>query len=156
MMDSRRRKTYIVVGLFAVGFVWLVVALQEVFGPLLLALLLAYVLAPAVNWIMKVTKLPRGAAIAALFVFFYAALIGFIALTVPTLIAQVGDMYQALVGDRVARVEIPAAEPEVGEKPNEGEKPKTGEEPEAGKTPGSKVPPPGPAMTTADKLPVRP
>ncbi|MEN8152238.1 MAG: AI-2E family transporter, partial [Planctomycetota bacterium] len=34
------------------------------------------------------------------FVFFYAALIGFIALTVPTLIAQVGDMYQALVGEK--------------------------------------------------------
>ena len=60
--DRRRLFTrYAILGLFVVGVLALVIWLDEVFGPLLFALLLAYILNPVVNWIQKFTKLPRGA-----------------------------------------------------------------------------------------------
>jgi len=106
-MEASRRKIirYVIIGLFVAASLWLVIALDNVFGPLLLALLVAYILNPVVNWIMKVTKLPRGAAIGVIFILFYASLVGFVALTIPTLIAQVGDLYQAAVGERTYAAE---------------------------------------------------
>ena len=65
---------------------------------LLFALLLAYILNPVVNWIQR-ARIARAPAIALLFLVFYGLLIGTGVATVPAFFRQLGDLYEASVGD---------------------------------------------------------
>lgn len=125
-MDKTRRRRMIRIGLLSAlgaGVLWFVVTLDAVFGPLLLALLIAYILNPVVNALQH-RWLPRPAAIALLFLFFYAALTGFLLLTVPALLHQVQALYQNVVGeDTMTDAEWDALRRKTPEKTSDGTAP---------------------------------
>jgi predicted PurR-regulated permease PerM len=104
-MDQVARRKRIVritlLSLLGVGALVFMAALDNVFGPLIFALLLAYILNPVVNWIQR-WRVARAPAIGILFLAFYACLAGFFLMTIPALATQVGNLYDATIGERAA------------------------------------------------------
>ncbi|MCU0725346.1 MAG: AI-2E family transporter [Planctomycetes bacterium] len=110
MTKDRRRRVFRVALAVAlvVGAVAFMAILDDIFGPLLFALLFAYILNPAVNRLARL-GIRRPLAIGLLFLFFYAALFGLVLLTVPAFISQAGKLYEAAVGDDAYFGETPPA-----------------------------------------------
>ena len=71
--------------------VWVVIAAHEVMLPFILALLIAYVLTPLVAWVER-WRLPRGAAIALVYVVVLGTLGGFVRLTAPRVGQELGGL----------------------------------------------------------------
>jgi predicted PurR-regulated permease PerM len=101
MMDraaSKRLLRMLGLTLLGVAIVLFMASLDEIFAPLLLALLLAYILNPVVNQIQKM-RIPRAPAIGVLFLLIYGFFVGFLFLTVPTFIQEMKGLYVGCRGD---------------------------------------------------------
>ena len=100
-MERAKRNRVIrilVLTLLGIGVLAFVVALDEIFAPLLFSLLLAYILNPLVNWIQRF-RIARAPAIGLLFLIFYGLLVLTVVLTVPAFYGQLRELYVASVGD---------------------------------------------------------
>jgi predicted PurR-regulated permease PerM len=87
----------------AVFLVWFVATVGSVLVPFALALAIAYLLAPAVEWLVQ-RKVPRGLAVPLVLLPFLGIVVGLILLVVPALERQVLDLASRLpeLGKRLA------------------------------------------------------
>ena len=93
-MDTRWTSTTKLVVLVAVLIVtaWAVIQLGQVVAPLLVAFILAYLLKPPTDWIMRRTGWPRGMAITLLFLILLLVLILAPVLATPSVVALVSSI----------------------------------------------------------------
>lgn len=86
--------------LFAIGFLVFVYQLRSIFNPVLLSLLLAYILNPAVTMLEK-CHIPRGFTIFMLYVVITTVVIIIFVLIIPLIGAEVSYLYQkTFIGDQ--------------------------------------------------------
>lgn len=99
-MTDKTKRWLRIVGLTALGLFVLVFAyvLRPVFMPVLLGLLLAYVLTPAVDLIQK-ARVNRVLAIIFLYFLVAVALVGAVRYSTPIVLGELGALFEALVGD---------------------------------------------------------
>lgn len=90
-MDDKWSKStkYFVIGLIIVVGVWLVFAIGELIGPLIISVLLAYVLNPAVHFLVERTRFNRTWASITVYLFFLVAIVAIPSILTPTIVRQV-------------------------------------------------------------------
>lgn len=98
---ARNRRSIEIVGLllFAIGFLMFVYHLRSIFNPVLLSLLLAYILNPAVTLLERL-HIPRGLTIFILYLMITGVVIFIFALLIPLVSSEVSYLYQkTFIGD---------------------------------------------------------
>lgn len=90
----RRLLRYLLIGGVIYAVVWLLWAAREALYPFMFGLALAYVLLPLVNWMSR--RLPRWAAILAVYALAALVLAGAVAYVVPPLLAQIQDLFLSI------------------------------------------------------------
>ena len=88
---KRRNVRFLVVILVVIGALLLGFWLRSIFVPLLAALMLAYILNPLVVWLQN-KGLSRLKAVLAIFAGFFVLATGAVALTLPALVSNIGDI----------------------------------------------------------------
>jgi len=93
-VTTRGALLFVVLG---IGFIFLW-TIRPVLPPLIWALVVAYILHPAVSWVARTLRVPRLAVVSAFFAVFLALLVwGFVALR-PVLAFETGDLLSSLPG----------------------------------------------------------
>jgi len=86
-----------VLTLLGILFLWLCYQVRSVLNPLLVGLMLAYILNPAVEYFTRKLRVPRVAVCAAVFVLMLALIAATIGYGVPALVRQVVAVYDSMV-----------------------------------------------------------
>ena len=89
-MSPESKRLLLVAALMAVAL--FLYAVREILTIFIFAILVVYILLPAVERLERLTKLPRGFVVGLIYVLFLALLIGPVAMTVPRLITQVTEI----------------------------------------------------------------
>lgn len=110
LIPQRWRKP-VLLGVFAIAALALVVAAHDVMTPFAMALVIAYLLTPAVSWVEK-RRVPRGWAIILVYVVVFGSLALFVRLSAPRVGRELGNLGREMRHNaQVARAEwIPAAQ----------------------------------------------
>lgn len=110
MIDARRRHTIFLAASAAIA-IGVLVAARSVLLPFVLALVIAYVLTPAVAWV-EAKRVPRAVAIILVYVVVLGVLGGFLRLTAPRVVAELAGLRRELptISKTIKHTWVPGAQ----------------------------------------------
>jgi predicted PurR-regulated permease PerM len=88
---SIQTKTF-VISILLVLSGYLMYKFRDIAGPLAIAIILAYVLTPAVNWLQKKTKIPRALSILVFYIIISLVIYILLSIAIPMLVTQLSNL----------------------------------------------------------------